>query len=390
MRPRTVLVGGLVILCVGFLAYRMVRPLTIFVVSEAFERPIEETVPTGLTSLSASACGRCHETIYQEWSESMHSQAWTDPYFQIDFVFDGSQQICLNCHTPLAAQQPDLVLGFRDREKFQPIVASNDAFDAELRDEGVTCAVCHVRDGAVIGPYGNTNAPHPTRREPAMVDGLGTCVRCHVASGERWDTFYEIPPCGTGAEMGGTDGGSMDCTACHMPAVERPLVAGGVSRHGRMHLWRGGHDPDTVRGALNVAVSLGDAQDGIRTATVGLTNTGTDHHLPTGTPDRHLSLAFRLRDQDGNILDEQDHILRRTILWRPFIVDLWDTRLVSNRRQRYTFEFQTRAKPAPAELEITVRYHLLDEARRRRIGYENQDPISYVVYQTSLPTTEPR
>ena len=30
----------------------------------------------------------------------MHSQAWTDPYFQADWQFDGAQQICKNCHIP--------------------------------------------------------------------------------------------------------------------------------------------------------------------------------------------------------------------------------------------------------------------------------------------------
>ena len=57
--------------------------------------------------------------------------------FPSDFAFDGSQQIYLNCYTPLDAQQPTLVLDFRDREKFRPILAPNDSSDAELRDEGV-------------------------------------------------------------------------------------------------------------------------------------------------------------------------------------------------------------------------------------------------------------
>jgi hypothetical protein len=35
-----------------------------------------------------------------------------------------------------------------------------------------------------------------------------------------------------------------------------------------------------------------------------------------------------------------------------------------------------------------VRYHLLDEARRKRIGYENQEPISYVVFHRSIPLAE--
>lgn len=370
-----------------FIGYRMVRPMNIFVVTEAFERPMAVAIPPGLSSLSARECGTCHREAYEEWSSSMHAHAWTDPYFQVDFEFDRSQQVCLNCHTPLRDQQEDLVLGFRDREKFQPILAPNESFDKTLRDEGVTCAVCHVRDGVIIGPFGDTNAPHPTRFEPGMTDGIGTCKQCHVVSGERWDTFYRVPPCGTVAEI--TEGGeSPDCTSCHMPDVERPLVAGGAARPSRRHLFRGGHDPDTVREALAVDVQLTDTGGGQRAALVNVSNVGADHYLPTGTPDRHLTVEFMLKGTDGRVLDDQTDRIKRTIMWRPFIVDLWDTRLPKGELRTYAFPVDLEADPPPATLDVTVRYHLLDEARRRRIGYENQEPISYEVFQRSIPLTE--
>ena len=120
-----------------------------------------------------------------------------------------------------------------------------------------------------------------------------------------------------------------------------------------------------------------------------LTNTGTAHYLPTGTPDRHLTVQFRLFDRGGKVLKEQRHTLKRTILWRPLIVELWDTRLPYKQPRTYQFDFSGAERPAPASLEIVVRYHLLDEARRRRIGYENQEPISYEVYRKTLPLSRP-
>lgn len=57
-----------------------------------------------------------------EWKTSIHANAWNDTYFQVDFQFDGSQQICLNCHTPLENQQENLVLGFIGGDKFDPIL----------------------------------------------------------------------------------------------------------------------------------------------------------------------------------------------------------------------------------------------------------------------------
>jgi hypothetical protein len=376
---------------VGFLSYRMVRPMTIFVVDDAFALPIPVTEPPeGLQSLSAAECGQCHSAIYDEWSGSMHAQAWTDPYYQVDFAFDGSQQICHNCHTPLQDQQANLVLGFRDTRRLDPVLVPNDAFDPSLQAEGVTCAVCHVRDDVIVGPYGDTGAPHATRRDPAMTDGVSVCRRCHVVSGSQWDTFYRIPPCGTVAELHEGDATSPDCTGCHMPEVTRPVSNTGPPRRGGRHLWRGGHDPDAVRPALavdlDVQVISDDDRDGrSRQATAMLTNIGAGHYLPTGIPDRHLTLDFRLTAADGTVLESQRHTLKRTIMWRPFIVDLWDTRLPAGLSRAYEFKFRTDASPVPAVLEVVVRYHLLDEARRRRIGYDNQEPISYVVHEQRVP-----
>ena len=129
-----------------FLLWRLLRPLNIFVVDERFERPMQVETPGGIASLRAKDCGKCHREIYREWAGSMHALAWTEPYFQVDFKYDGSLQICLNCHTPLVDQQQNLVQGFRDRDKFDPILAPNPNYDEALRDEGVTCAVCHVRE----------------------------------------------------------------------------------------------------------------------------------------------------------------------------------------------------------------------------------------------------
>ena len=154
-----------------------------------------------------------------------------------------------------------------------------------------------------------------------------------------------------------------------------------------MHLFRGGHDSETVRRALAVDVEMRNTGGDQRTATVGVRNTGAAHYLPTGTPDRHLTVEFRLKGEEGRVLEEKTHRLERTILWRPFIVDLWDTRLPNGTRRTYTFGVDMAADPAPVVLDIMVRYHLLDEARRRRIGYENQEPISYVVFQRSIPLT---
>jgi len=369
-----------------FLTWRMIRPMNIFVVSDDFAVPMTITrPPEGLDSLTAGECGECHSEIYREWSGSMHAKAWTDPYYQVDYAFDGSQQICLNCHIPLQNQQENLVLGFRDRERFKPILKPNPRFDAELQQEGVTCAVCHVRDGVIIGPYGDTDAPHPTRYDQAMTSGMGTCRKCHVVSGKRWDTFYRVPPCGTVAEI--KEGGAeteIHCTGCHMPAVVRSTADGTEPRKGGMHLWRGGHDQETVRRALQVDLDMSEGRKNGRAATITLTNIGADHYLPTGTPDRHLSVTFRLSDRSGNIINEKSYKLKRFIMWRPFIIDLRDSRLAKNTPRKYSFAWKAKSISEGGNLVISIDYHLLDEARRKRIGYLNTEPISYPLFQKKI------
>lgn len=165
MTRKQALIGIGVTMLLVFLGWRLVRPMNIFVVSENFERPIDTSaVSTRPEALRADACGACHREIYAEWKTSMHSQAWTDPYFQVDWKFDELQQICKNCHIPLDRQQEHKVLGFSDEEKWKPILAENPDFDPKLQHEGVTCAACHFKDGKILGANGRLNAPHPVEK----------------------------------------------------------------------------------------------------------------------------------------------------------------------------------------------------------------------------------
>ena len=394
----TLLISALVL----FFGWRFIRPMQIFIVSEAFERPMPtDNAPPVLGSLSAKECGVCHPDIYNDWKTTIHSEAWTDPYFQVDWQFEHSPQICKNCHIPLDRQQEHLVLGFRDKDKWDPILAPNPDFDATLQHEGVTCAVCHFGDGTILGPSGTTAAPHPVKK---VENPNQACVRCHVVSGDRWDTFFRFPPCGTVAEIQATqaagEGGSAssgasgevvvnsladaNCIDCHMPLMNQVATVGGETRLVRRHLWRGGHDPGMVKSGLDITLAQSPpTAGGKRRVTLTLTNVGAAHYIPTGTPDRHLTVNMRLRDPNGEIVKETHHTLKRTIMWRPFIIDLWDTRLPRGEARRYSLDIPDR--DGAFTVEATVRYHLLDEKRRRRIGYENTEPIAYEVFSKRLP-----
>jgi hypothetical protein len=263
-----------------------------------------------------------------------------------------------------------------------PIKKPNPGFDPELQAEGVTCAVCHLREGKIIGLLDTGSAPHPVKVDPDYLSGMSPCHICHVVSGNRWDTFYRFPPCGTVAEI--REGGNVpNCVRCHMPAVTRPAADGGAPRQGGGHLFRGGHSPDMVKPAVDVQYRRQDKGEKT-TFTFVLTNVGAHHYLPTGTPDRHLTLELRLLDSHDREIDGETFKMIRTILWRPFIVDLWDTRLPYQEPREYTWSFSRDRDPKPAVLDATVRYHLLEESRRRRIGYENETPIAYPIFRERI------
>ena len=423
IKRKTILITAFATALIAFLGWRLVRPLEIFSVSSRFEYPLATAkIPTIFANLSARTCGTCHAAVHRDWKTSMHAHAWTDPYFQADYRNEGSKQICLNCHTPLDRQQKFRVLGFHDGDKWDPILTPNPQFDPALKQEGVTCAVCHLRQGVIYGPFAGLDAPHPIKR---WNNSNEVCVRCHVVNNRRWDVFYRLPPCGTAAEIAQTrrrlaqhhqtvetafrispqptspaslpdDGygagipaskvAALNCVECHMPTANRPLVAGGVPRAGGQHLWRGGHDPKVVAAALRATFAPETTGSGQLRYVLTLTNTGAEHDLPTGVPDRHLTVDLRLLDDAGHLLRSKSYTIERTVLWRPFIVDLWDTRLKPGVPQHYSIALDTGARQ-PAGVEAVVRYEMMDASHRARLNYRGT--VSYVVFQKRIALPAP-
>lgn len=401
MKKKSIIVSVVAINVVVFFAWRFIRPMNIFIVDDRFAWPVETSqAPAMLGQLSAEECAACHQAFYDEWKTTIHSKAWTEPYFQTDWKFDGSQHSCRLCHTPLDRQQPEKVLGYRDTNKWDPILENNPNFNPKLQHEGVTCAACHYREGKIVGILGSTNAPHPVNK---IQDPNQVCVRCHVVDGDNWDTFFRFPPCGTVAEIKssvefknkdistiGRSGErtmpnilSLGCVECHMPLVKRPLVKGGEVRETRHHYWRGGHDPEMVKKALLIKFAeLKETGKTNRIFSLAIRNTGAAHYVPTGTPDRHLTIQLRVLDNNEDVLSEKIETIKRNVMWRPFIIELKDTRLPRGQPRVYQIEIPHAEKAATVQ--AVVKYHLLEEKRRKRIGYENTAPISYEVFRQKI------
>jgi hypothetical protein len=395
MRLSVKIALGLVVLAgLVYLYYTEVKPVVIFGLRSDYAQAIPfQKVPEGLTSLKAESCGQCHREIYAEWKSSIHAQAYQDPFFHAYWTKDKHIWVCLNCHTPLENQQPALIKSIPRGRVEKAHQEPNPDFDAEYQKEGVTCAACHVRDGTILGPYDDSAAPHPTKFDPSFRT-TQICYRCHnVLSGPA--QFYNVGPCGTYAEYEGKffmkERGFI-CQSCHMPEIDRPVAEGSPIRRGRQHFWRGGHDPDMVKRAvaIQIAASPSVPKPGEDLAvTLTLVNAGAGHKIPTGDPDRHFTVEFELKDQDGKPVAQQTDTMGRWIMWQPAIVELYDNRLLPLASRDYTFTTRLPKELDGLRITARVRYHIQSERQHQmlidKFGLTAKDPYNFIVYEREVP-----
>jgi hypothetical protein len=340
-------------------------------------------VPEGLPDLSAKTCGACHRAIYEEWKISTHAQAYEgDPQFLAELEKSRKQGVawmCMNCHTPNDAQLPRLVADFEDGRLDAPIFVDNPDFDPALQKEAITCATCHVRDGVVLGPYGDTRAPHPVR-EAAELRASSTCTQCHQAQA-RFDTLGLVCVFDTGAEHAESPSAARGetCQSCHMPKVERPLAVGAETvRETRRHWFAGALIPKRPDMAEAVAALEPHFPPGLEVTAldaparlapgatarlrVEVKNARAGHRLPTGDPERFLTVRLEARGPGGARLGEEAARIGSVWEWHPSPRLVSDNRLAPGETRSYALEV-----PAPEAGPLRFRV----EIGRWRISQEN-------------------
>jgi hypothetical protein len=349
-------------------------------------QPVPYTsVPEGLSSLTAESCGSCHSAIYDEWRVSTHARAWTDDaqfMAELNKPREGSGDVrwmCINCHTPLVNQQENLVLGVRDGRLDRPNLVENPHYDAALQQDAITCATCHVRDGVVLGPRGDSDAPHPVRPAPTLLTSE-VCTQCHQAEASFPDlTLACVFNTGNEVAEGPYGQSGATCQSCHMPSVERPSVAGGtLVRSTRRHWFGGSLIPKHPDFEAEIAPLRDVYPDGLRAdwvslpasvepgSTVSLTfeaqNVAAGHMLPTGDPERYMLVSATATAADGTVLASSEQRIGQTYEWYPEVRQVADNRLAPLESRQWTLEFV-----APPDGVVTL--HL--EASKWRISPEN-------------------
>lgn len=308
--------------------------------------PPQGTPPAGFSALEASlspqACAQCHPGQFEGWKESLHSKtmgpgiAW-----QLKLMSQEQGNRCLRCHAPLAEQKALVALdhGWPNAPgRSIPGYVSRD-----LAHQGLACASCHVRQHERFGPPPRIepakDGPHGGFRISQAFADSRFCASCHqfpqdgprIAGKLQEDTYQQW----LASPFARPGTGQQTCQSCHMPD--------------RQHLWRGIHDPDMTRKALDVKLSVVGQGGGDYEAVAEVRNSGAGHHFPTYMVAK-VELLFVRRDRDGG-----EHELGRQVIgWQvdtPITREMADTRIPAGEKRVFRQAFSA---PAGQDWEVEL------------------------------------
>jgi tetratricopeptide (TPR) repeat protein len=157
--------------------------------------------------LTAQYCGHCHQEAYHQWRQSVHSNAFRNPWYlkNVNMLIDekGVQysRHCEGCHNPVALLSGDLSQGMPKKRPFE--------------DEGVTCSTCH----SIVATDATGTGSYVMGTPAVLVDENGAPVTRPVSDGEilaHLDRHSKavMRPLYQTAEF---------CAACHKAAIPRSL-----------------------------------------------------------------------------------------------------------------------------------------------------------------------
>ncbi|PLX78611.1 MAG: hypothetical protein C0616_13995 [Desulfuromonas sp.] len=347
-------------------------------------------------------CRECHRQIYEEWSHSMHSKAWTDQWYQPDFQLaheeteGATDMLCGACHAPIAARTGQLP------------PADGSKFD-QTSQQGISCDFCHTISGIdQMYNMGQISSPGPIKRGPrgdgrslyhevqyselhTKADLCGSChMVIHPANGTRIIDTWEDWKSNQYGKKGIT------CQDCHMtPTPGIAINPGRSSLMGKrretvaFHGFIGGSSyiqeemgnhaqaemsREFLRAAAELKLAEKVTEDGTLELTVDVHNVGAGHKIPTGTTYiRIMWLQVEVADASGKVVyssgqvDENNHVDPDAVFFRVLFRDA-DSNLTGKswRAQSIGYDRRIPAKgmdsetyriplPAQGEYQITTR-----------------------------------
>ncbi len=236
---------------------------------------------------TSADCATCHAEVAAEWAQSTHHTAFSGALFQSAYKLE-PEPACRNCHAPLAGAT------------------------TVTEAEGVGCATCHVRDGAIVGLAGK-DAPvagHPVVRTQALATAE-FCAGCHqfgflaLARNRlpRFETAFLQQTTYNEWQQASAAGSTPSCNPCHMQPVPRTN-----GRLGRSHLFVA-RTPEMLARSVRVTADATTTGKSVEFH-FAVHNAGVGHAVPTG--DLYRRMDLRLFDPRGR-LAAVAHLGRR---WR--------------------------------------------------------------------------
>ena len=250
-------------------------------------------------------CGTsCHVDFYQQWRQSMMSQAYVHHWDEIEYFklavphaekdpkVAGVKAGCNGCHSPMAFLAGDVP---------PPRPEAN-----SRANESVSCDVCHTITGfSGDTPYNFNYYSEPGRtkfgrREGAVSPSHETrksdfittpefCGTCHNEKSP-YDVWVKSTHLEWKAGPYAKEG--VRCQDCHMTKGQARLASlTPVVEDAWQHLFHGAHDPGKVRGTIEVRIhpDIRELEPGERVKlTVALFNQKTGHKFPSGSAEERL------------------------------------------------------------------------------------------------------
>lgn len=312
------------------------------------------------------ACENCHASLdpdemtlsFDQWKEDVHAKTATNPRFLSMYGgtdLEGNQSsatryarvkdygsIPLPPDSSMPYYGPGYRLDFPNTAGncaacHVPVAAIDYPYDVDPRavsgaaKDGITCDFCHkVWDATLDANTGMPRAGMPGvlsfeyRRPPqgkqffggplddvapgedtfvAIYQKSEFCAACHTAK------FWSVQIYNSFGEWLASPYKNTDtCQSCHMPRTDETQFvrteSGGRQREpGTIsnHLMRGPEDNTFLRETV-VLETTASIEGGELTVSVKATNATAGHHMPTGSPLRHLILLVSAETSDGQVL----------------------------------------------------------------------------------------
>jgi len=313
--------------------------------------------------------------------------------FQAELKKESSPYFCINCHIPLQNQQEYIVDGYIDGDLYKPHKTKNKNWDRKLQQEGVNCASCHVRDGAIVGPTGTKKAPHKTVKNPKFLSET-LCIGCHntvaVVTPKLTCTFE------TGDEWeSGPYSSSKNCISCHMEEVKREVVTGLGERESHLHYFSGSGIPkhsslkatmlnglEYYPGVVKLRYKVDQSFDYI----FKIKNENAGHKVPTGNPERFVLVSMKIFNDDGKLVKEQIDRIGEVWEWYPEAKKLSDNNLNPLEERLYKLNWKG-SKTGRYRLVVEVTKHRMDQKTADYNKLTDEYPLQISIYKKEYSFT---